>query len=111
MVSIVRLFPPRPFLSSAPVRLKPPENSTKLLLISVPGVLVLQFVAEALQHSELVRSKLYYDIGWNKDHPVLLRIKLRFSPIPTKVGELFCCVTIWFDVAVRLSRSLDRRLR
>ncbi|CAN0102133.1 unnamed protein product, partial [Ectocarpus fasciculatus] len=34
-----------------------------------------------------VRSKLYYDIGWNKDHPVLLRIKLRFNPIPTKVVD------------------------
>lgn len=60
----------------------------------------MQFVAEALQHSDLVRSKLYYDIGWNKDHPVLLRIKLRFSPIPTKVGELFVVSrygsTVWF---------------
>eukprot|EP00752_Nemacystus_decipiens_P009048 g8079.t1 len=46
-----------------------------------------EFVAEALQHSDLVRSKVYSNIGWNKDHPVLLRIKLRFNPVSTRVVE------------------------
>jgi len=45
-----------------------------------------QFVADAVQHNDHFRSKVYSDIGWNKDHPVLLRIKRRFNPVSTRVS-------------------------
>ncbi|CAB1096057.1 unnamed protein product [Ectocarpus sp. CCAP 1310/34] len=76
-----------------------------------------EFVAEALQHSELVRSKLYYDIGWNKDHPVLLRIKRRFSPIPTKVVDHLVFKDVTRDWRARapggdvVNSTQDQRLR
>lgn len=47
----------------------------------------LQFVADAVQHSSTLREKVYDDISWNKDHPVLLRIKRRFEPVSTKVSK------------------------
>lgn len=56
-------------------------------VLSIFHLLFWQFVAEALQHSDLVRSKVYSDIGWNKDHPVLLKIKLRFNPVSTRVRQ------------------------
>ncbi|CAM9481887.1 unnamed protein product [Ectocarpus sp. 4 AP-2014] len=82
-----------------------------------PSTTQWEFVAEALQHSELVRSKLYYDIGWNKDHPVLLRIKLRFSPIPTKVVDHLVFKEVTRDWRARApggdvaTSTQDQRLR
>ncbi|CAN0013833.1 unnamed protein product, partial [Sphacelaria rigidula] len=45
-----------------------------------------EYVADAVQHSTLVRKKVYDEIGWKRDHPVLLQIKLRFKRISTRVS-------------------------
>ena len=51
----------------------------------------LQFVADAVQHSSFVRRAAYDDIGWKMDHPVLLRIKKRFDPVPIRVRARVSC--------------------
>lgn len=55
----------------------------------LPLVPVNQYVADAEQHAKFVRRELYDDIGWKRDHPVLLRIRRRFKRVSTKVSRLF----------------------
>ncbi|CAM9396487.1 unnamed protein product [Scytosiphon promiscuus] len=63
-----------------------PENCIVLVgMFQPPYTTQWEYVAEAWQHSALVRSRIYANIGWNKDHPMLLKIKIRFNPISTRV--------------------------
>lgn len=62
-------------------------SKPNLVAVVVALCLFIQYVADAVQHSTLVREKMYDDIGWMRDHPVLLRVKLRFKGISTRVSE------------------------